>query len=79
MNRRQAYIHALSSLLVAALAPGALGQAAVELKAQSRDVYAGEAFVLYLEISGFEQAEEPVVPEVADCSLVKLPATSESS
>lgn len=57
----------------------ARAQPSVELQLNSRQAYAGEAFVVAVEVTDFQEAEAPVWPALEGATVRQLGAASESS
>lgn len=64
-------------LLVLACAPALVAQPSVELKVNSREQHAGEAFTVAIEITNFQSCEPPKLPELANATVRDLGGASD--
>ena len=69
MNARMKHLRGLAGLLLAAAAPALWGQAIVELKIGSRQLFVGEAVELSIEVSNFQTCERPEIPDLPNASV----------
>ncbi len=73
-------LHVLLAAFVWLLsAATAIAQPRLELEVEQRQVYPNEPFVITLHVIDFEQASEPIVPNLADCQIEQLGEPSEST